>query len=187
MPAAAAEVAVAASPSRPCRAICISAPGNWSERSGPSERRGRSRPQTGSVRAAAKAAEAGVSHRRGDGQEGSQDRGGGLQAGKGAASKTRIWSPRGLRGRGLHLAAPQNLGGGNRGAAKGGFPCRVCQTKGTSLLGRSMPLSLSLSSLLWFPLSLSALPFHSPPPPLLSALNLFTLPASLRFSSPTLL
>lgn len=156
---------MAASPSRPCRAICISAPGNWSERSGPSERRGRSRPQTGSVRTAAKAAEAGVSHRRGDGQEGSQDRGGGLQAGKGAASKTRIWSPRGLRGRGLHLAAPQNLGDGKRGAAKGGFPCRVCQTKGTSLLGRSMPLSLSLSPLSsgflsLYPLSLSTHPHH---------------------------
>lgn len=109
---------------------------------------------------AANAAEAGVSHRRGDGRESSQDRGGGLQPEKGAANKTRIWSPRGLRGRGLHLAAPQMLGGGNRGAATGGFPCRVCQTKGTSLWARSSCLSLSLSFLPLFlhssfPLSLS--------------------------------
>lgn len=121
---------------------------------------------------AANAAEAGVSHRRGDRRESSQDRGGGLQPEKGAANKTRIWSPRGLRGRGLHLAAPQMLGGGNRGAATGGFPCRICQTKGTSLWARSTALSLSpflLSfSTLLFPLSLF-LSLHSYLPTLLSS------------------
>lgn len=47
--------------------------------------------------------------------------------GAGAAGKTRSWSRRGLR-----LAARRALGSGNEKAAAGGFPFRVCQTKGTS-------------------------------------------------------